>query len=289
MMGTAFGITVDPAAGQGRTSAEVSGPVPDAVDEAFEWLRWVDRTFSTYQTDSEISGVGRGTLALDEASPEVREVLVRCAELTDQTDGWFTARPGGDDRTTLDPSAFVKGWSIDHAAVILRMAGHGRFAINGGGDIVCGAPMRQLPRWRVGIRHPTRHDAVTAVLELEDAAIATSGLYERGSHLWGRLGSDRRAGLTSVTVVGPELGTADALATAVFVEGSGAPLWFDRFPGYDRLVITEAGRVRWTSGLDGLLAGSERMPAERPPSAAGDPSQETPSPFGGTSQKPGPL
>ncbi len=61
-------------------------------------------------------------------------------------------------------------------------------------------------------------------------------------------------------MVGPELGTADALATAVFAEGSGAPKWFDGFAGYDRLVITESGRVRWTSGLDDpLQAPSNRL------------------------------
>jgi thiamine biosynthesis lipoprotein len=174
--------------------------------------------------------------------------------LSDLTDGWFTARPRGSGSAALDPSGLVKGWSIDLAADILRIAGHLRFAINGGGDIVCRAAAPESPRWRVGIRHPTERDAVAAILDVGNCAIATSGTYERGNHLWGRSGSDGATELVSVTVVGPELGTADALATAVFVEGSGEPRWFDQFPGYDPFVVTEAGRVRWTSGLDGALA-----------------------------------
>ncbi len=249
VMGTAFGITVDPGA-NADAGVRTGGRV---LDEVFAWLRWVDSTFSTYRDDSEISRINRGSLAIDDASPEVREVLVRCAELTDLTDGWFTARPGSVARAPLDPSGLVKGWSIDRAGMSLRMAGHECFAINGGGDIVCGAPVGAPRGWRVGIRHPSELDAVAAVLVVDDAAIATSGTYERGGHLWGRGGADARTDLASVTVVGPELATADALATAVFVEGSGAPTWFDRFAGYDLLVITGSGRVRWSSGLDELL------------------------------------
>jgi len=250
VMGTAFGITVAPPVG----AVDNDGTVEDDLDETFAWLRWVDRTFSTYRDDSEISRIDQGSLAIDGASPEVREVLVRCAELADLTDGWFTARPRGDGPAPLDPSGLVKGWSIDRAGMMLRMAGHTSFAINGGGDIVCGAPISRPDGWRVGIRHPTERDAVAAVLVVDGVAIATSGTYERGAHLWGRNGTGCRTDLASVTVVGPDLGTADALATAVFVEGSGAPTWFDRFPDYDRLVITGSGRVRWTSGLDDLLA-----------------------------------
>ncbi|MCU1355684.1 MAG: thiamine biosynthesis protein [Acidimicrobiales bacterium] len=248
VMGTAFGITVDDTVG------------PEGVDDAFAWLHHVDATFSTYRSDSEISRIDRGELDLDAASPDVRQVLLRCAELEELTDGWFTAHRQTDGEQHLDPSGLVKGWSIDVAALILRMAGTTTFSINGGGDIVCaGHPEPNEGRgWRTGIRHPFLEEAVAAVLVLAEGAVATSGTYERGSHIWGAAGTDlpRAAGapgLAGVTVVGPELGTADALATAVFAEGSGHPAWFDRFPGYDLLLVTADQRLAWTPGLDDLL------------------------------------
>ncbi|MCU1452525.1 MAG: thiamine biosynthesis protein [Acidimicrobiales bacterium] len=234
VMGTAFGITVlDPIE-------------PAAVDEAYDWLRWVDATFSTYEPGSEISRLRRGELGLDDTSPEVREVLNRCAELTELTDGWFTIRSTPAD--ALDPSGLVKGWSIDRTATILRMAGATTFSVNGGGDIVCGLGPGPGGVWRVGVRHPDESGSLAAVLDLRDRAIATSGTYERGDHIWG--GRSAGPGLLSATVVGPELGTADALATALFADGSGLPTWLERFGGYDALVVTGDRRVRWTPGFD---------------------------------------
>ena len=246
VMGTAFGITVDSLAD------------PDAVDRAFDWLRWVDAAFSTYRADSEISRLDRGDLDLDDASPEVREILIRCDELTDQTDGWFRAR--GDDGR-LDPSGLVKGWSIDMAAQILRMAGARSYAVNGGGDIVCAGRSPSGGAWRTGIRHPRDATAVAAVLDLTSHAIATSGTYERGDHIWRPPHQTDRSdhsawstvpALASVTVVGPDLGTADALATALYAEGTGTPSWLSAFPDQDILLITADDQVRWTPGLDAL-------------------------------------
>ena len=240
VMGTAFGITVDGALD------------PAVLDAAFAWLHAVDATFSTYRADSEISRLGRGELDLDDASPDVRIVLRRCAELTDLTDGWFTAqrREGG-----FDPSGLVKGWSIDEAAVILRMGGARSFSINGGGDIVCAGAVADGRRgWRTGIRDPGDPRSVVAVLDLTDQAIATSGTYERGAHIWGAGGGRiaDRATLAGVSVIGPNLGTADALATAVFAEGSGRPAWLGRFPGYDLVLVTTDGRLLSTPGADAL-------------------------------------
>jgi thiamine biosynthesis lipoprotein len=74
-----------------------------ALDRAFDWLRWVDATFSTYRADSEVCRLNAGTLALAGAAPEVREVLARCEALRARTRGCFDVRARG----PLDPSAFV--------------------------------------------------------------------------------------------------------------------------------------------------------------------------------------
>jgi hypothetical protein len=48
-------------------------------------------------------------------------------------------------------------------------------------------------------------------------------------------------GLASVTVVGPDLGTADAYATAAFALGRDASELLAQFDGYGAFVVTEAG------------------------------------------------
>ncbi|MEQ1787672.1 MAG: FAD:protein FMN transferase, partial [Acidimicrobiales bacterium] len=56
--------------------------------------------------------------------------------------------------------------------------------------------------------------------------------------------------LASATVVGPDLATADAYATAVFVMGIDGLDWIESQPGYDAYLITHADTTHWSSGLD---------------------------------------
>jgi thiamine biosynthesis lipoprotein len=80
---------------------------------------------------------------------------------------------------------------------------------------------RAIPEltWRVGIQHPLDRQQVAAVVEATDLAIATSGAYARGDHVWNPHSGLPPRGVLSVTIVGPKLGTADAYATAAFAMG----------------------------------------------------------------------
>jgi FAD:protein FMN transferase len=214
---------------------------PPALDDVFDWLRWVDETFSTYRETSEISRLNRGELALADAHPEVRAVLARCEELREETGGYFDARA---ERDRLDPSGLVKGWSVDRAAAILERAGARNYAVNAGGDMRLHG--RAVPGWcwRVGLQHPLRRDALAQVIETGDLAVATSGAYERGEHVLDPHTGRPPQGILSVTVTGPELATADAYATAAFAMGPvRAPHWTARLRGYDALTILADGRV----------------------------------------------
>ena len=62
---------------------------PVALDDAFDWFRWVDATFSTYRPESEISRINRGELTVANAHVEVQSILARCEELKADTDGYF--------------------------------------------------------------------------------------------------------------------------------------------------------------------------------------------------------
>jgi thiamine biosynthesis lipoprotein len=214
---------------------------PEMLDEVFAWFRRVDETFSTYKPESEISRLGRGELALEDAAPEVRDVLRRCEDLRSETRGYFDARATG----RLDPSGFVKGWSVDRASVILDEAGLGEHAVSAGGDMrLRGGP------WRVGVQHPRERDRVAAVVAATDLAVATSGAYARGEHVVDPHTGQPPRGVLSVTVAGPELATADAYATATFAMGAEAALqWVAHLPGHEAMIILEDDVLLSTAGF----------------------------------------
>jgi FAD:protein FMN transferase len=215
------------------------------VEAPFAWLREVDETFSTYRDDSDIRRLDRGEVTIADCRPEVDEVLTRCLALERATGGFFSARSVG----RLDPSGLVKGWAVDGAAQRLAAAGAERFCINAGGDVV--ARGRPVPdrRWRVGIRHPTDVDRLAAVVAVEDLAVATSGEYERGTHIVDPHTGAPPTGLLSVTVIGPDLATADAYATAAFAMGADGPAWAASLAGYDAMCVTSDRRVLSTPGF----------------------------------------
>jgi FAD:protein FMN transferase len=163
-------------------SVDVRGPASsaaEAVDDVLAWLHDVDARFSTYREGSEISRLDRGELALADATGDVRWVLDRCAALRHQTGGFFDERAGG----RLDPSALAKGWAVPRGADLLSTGGVTDFCLSAGGDLVTRGAPAPGRRWRTGIQHPHDRDAIAAVVEGNDLAVANSGAYERGAHI----------------------------------------------------------------------------------------------------------
>ncbi len=182
-----------------------------------------------------------------DCSADLRHVLAVCADLWRDTDGYFDAYAGG----PLDPSGYVKGWSVEVASERLAAAGCTDHYINAGGDIRMRGHHPDGGPWRVGIRHPWEADKLSWVLALTDGAIATSGTYERGDHVINpRTGAPAR-GLRSVTIVGADLALADAYATAALAMGEAALTWLAKLAtdGYDSAVVTDDGRAFSSANL----------------------------------------
>jgi thiamine biosynthesis lipoprotein len=227
--------------------------VDAAIDEAVAWLHQVDARFSPYRADSEVSRIAGGSLAEQDAHPDVRAVLAMADALAEASGGAFDVRGWRADGR-LDPCGIVKGWSIQVAADRLRGEGLTAFAVNAGGDMVVrGGGPRSAAWWRVGIRHPDRPDHVAAVLAVRDAAIATSAAYERGAHIRDPRSGETPSAVRSMTVVGPSLTWADAYATTAYVLGLDGLDWVAAHDGYDAFAITWDDTVRWTAGVDRLL------------------------------------
>jgi thiamine biosynthesis lipoprotein len=235
------------------------GVDPDVVHRVFDWFRWVDSTFSTYKQDSQISRLNRGVLTVEEADAQVKVVLERCEGLRAQTNGYFDIRTehlpeplvtaeGVVTSVGIDPSGLVKGWAVDRAAGILESSGARNFSVNAGGDVrVHGAALPDS-EWRVGIQHPIEQDKIAAVVGADDLAIATSGAYARGTHIVDPHTGKAPEGVLSVTIVGPELATADAYATAAFAMGHAGPMWTAQLFGYEAMTILKDHTIvstRW--------------------------------------------
>jgi FAD:protein FMN transferase len=224
------------------------GVSPAAIDAAFEHLRDIDARFSTYRPDSEICRLGRGELSPKACSPDVRKVLERCESFRVLSHGYFDIRAHRTDGA-LDPSGFVKGWAVEAAAAILDAAEARNYCLNAGGDVIARGESSAGRPWRIGIRHPERVDRLATVLEVRDLAVATSGAYERGSHITDPHTKAAPDGVLSVTVVGASLAAADAYATAAYAMGSEGLAWIATLPGYAGCAITADRRLVWTEGF----------------------------------------
>lgn len=221
------------------------------LESAVRWLHWVDRVFSPYRPDSDVSLLARAEVTVDACAPEVAEVIAACAFLRDASGGYFTAAPGGQ----FDPSGFVKGWAVERASRLLSAAGSADHLVNGGGDVQCAGGRAPGEGWRVGIADPFRAGRLAMVVAGRDFAVATSGTAERGPHIVDPVAGRPAAGLASLTVAGPSLAFADAYATAAFAMGDAlARDWAESLEGYEAFAITDDGATWQTGGFSRYIA-----------------------------------
>jgi thiamine biosynthesis lipoprotein len=214
-----------------------------ALGEAVALLHRIDRTYSTYLPDSEISRLARGELHPELAGEQVRQVLAECQRWTDLTDGWFSCYPDG----TLDPSGYVKGWAIRQASELLVRAGSSAHCINGGGDVQCHGSAGPDRPWRAGITDPHDRSRLLATVSGVDLAVATSGTAERGRHIFDpHTRQPAGDGIASVSVVGTDVLECDVLATAAFAMGERAPGWLAGRPGITAYLVWADGST-WSS------------------------------------------
>lgn len=228
-----------------------------SLDVAIRWLHWVDRVFSTYRADSNVSKLASGEVTVDGCAPEVAEVIFACAAVRDLSGGYFTDCPAG----RFDPSGYVKGWAAERAAAILSGAGSAAHLVNAGGDIQC-TGSRPVPGqggepWRVGIADPFRPGRLALVVAVRNCAVATSGTAERGRHVVNPRADRPAEGLASLTVVGPSLALADAYATAAVAMGpDSARDWTEALDGYQAYAILDGHQTWQTSGFPSYVAPS---------------------------------
>ncbi len=155
----------------------------------------------------------------------------------DLSGGWFDpwAVPGG-----FDPSGYVKGWAAQNALAAFRADGIRGVLVNAAGDIASSGGLGEGRPFRIGIADPRSPLRLAEIVELA-GAIATSGTYERGDHLIDPHSGRPAPRAASASVTGPDLGLADALATAVAVAGEPGLELIEKLDGYEALIINSDG------------------------------------------------
>jgi len=162
------------------------------------------------------------------------------------------------DGVRIDLGGIGKGHAVDRGIQILQQRGVSHALVTAGGDSrIIGDRFGQP--WVVGIRHPDRKDEVIARIPLEDAAISTSGDYERYFDENGvryhhiidpHTGKSARK-VRSATIIGPTATRTDGLSKTAFVLGAEKAIEiYNRLDGIDAIVVKPDGQVLYTKGLE---------------------------------------
>jgi FAD:protein FMN transferase len=158
----------------------------------------------------------------------------------------------------VDLGGIGKGHAVDRGIAVLQSRGVTRALVTAGGDSRIIGDRFGAP-WVVGIRHPDRKDEVIARIPLEDAAISTSGDYERYfddngvryHHIIDPHTGHSASKVRSATIIGPSATRTDGLSKTAFVLGPERALQiYNRLDDVDAILVTPDGRVLYSKGLE---------------------------------------
>ena len=234
-------------------TVEIVGPTARqaSIDRVFGYFDYVDRKFSTYKSDSEISRINAGELQSVGYSEDMRHVLKLSEETRRLTDGYFDIRrPDG----RYDPSGLVKGLAIHNAAKMLEAEGYANYYVEAGGDIEARGRNAQGQPWKIGIQNPFVAEEVVKVLRVIDRGVATSGTYVRGQHIYDpKRRNEPITDIVALTVIGPDIYEADRFATAAFAMGRAGINFIEKLEGFEGYMIGRDGVAVMTTGFESYV------------------------------------
>lgn len=173
----------------------------------------------------------------------------------------------------IDLGGIGKGYAVDRGVALLKARGITNAIVTAGGDSRLIGDHRGR-QWLVSIAHPDEPhnpDKVVTRIPLSDAAISTSGDYERYfdedgvryHHIIDPHTGRSASKVRSATIIGPTATETDGMSKTAFVLGPEKALEIiNRMPDFDAVFVTPDGRLLYSKGL--------RPPAPRPPGAPTD-------------------
>jgi thiamine biosynthesis lipoprotein len=186
-------------------------------------------------------------------------------QLMDRIDYAAVEQQGGQARlpqeARLDLGAVAKGYAGDKLAQLLSERGVTSALLDlGQSSIQAIGSKPDGSAWRIGLQDPAG-DSYFGIVQLTDAAMGTSGGYQRyfeedGVRYWHIMdpftAAPARSGLSSVSVVSSSGLLCDGLSTALFVMGrqAGTAFWKSHPElDFDVIFVEEDGSIFITSGL----------------------------------------
>lgn len=239
-----------------------------ALDSAERYVCDMDDRLSVFKPESEVSQINSNAGKRDTLlSRDTFDLLRLCVKYGELTGGIFdiTTKPLTDADAPvarvdyhdvmlngrmlsarlrsagqgIHLGGIAKGYAVDRVAGILESHGVENAVINLGGTV------RNMGRsGNVGIRNPFEPEKIAASFESVDEAVVTSGLYERGKHIFDpKSGKPAVSDLMSATVVGKDGASADVAATACMVLGFMRGVRLLSILGLDGVLILRDGGI----------------------------------------------
>jgi len=159
----------------------------------------------------------------------------------------------------IDLGGIAKGYSVDCGIDVLKSLGITRAYVSAGGDSRIIGDRFGKP-WMVGIRDPRKgSDDVITRIPLVDAAISTSGDYERYfeedgvryHHIIDPHTGHSASKVRSTTIIGPAAIRTDGLSKTAFVLGPDKAMEiYNRIDDIDAIIVKLDGTVVHSKGLE---------------------------------------
>jgi FAD:protein FMN transferase len=157
----------------------------------------------------------------------------------------------------IDLGGIGKGLAVRWAAAHLE--GATGFLVEAGGDCLCRGVAADGDTWRVGVEDPADPAQPIAVLEVQDAAVATSSIRIRSWRLAGhdvhhlidpRTGQPGGDGLAAVTVLDPDPAAAEVWSKTLFLTGRRGVRTSAEHLGLAAMWVDDAGELGWSTALE---------------------------------------